>query len=431
MNNEFLDYYEILEVHNKASAEVIKNAYRTLAKKYHPDIAGCSDGNSTKMMAVLNEAFDVLSDANKRDAYDRQWNKQQTTRNNDQQSRKPPEQTYYDSKDEATLNRIDSLCNCILDQLNKNIEHKNDVGTISYNKNVCDNALAEFTQIIPHEMEGLDKSSPAYRIAEVLVCLTLWRLGTCYTWANEFSTATTLLKQALVYAKPADDFYSRLEKAAFDVTRSAEIMKQRTQASKKNFNYWVALIAVIFVVNACSSIISKPSLPTQSNPPTDSSSERAMPKQPIQQQPPSPTPPPAIPTPIPLIPKANVVTQYVPKQPQYNTAGYGEIIVDNSQNDFPVFVRIWNIDDIPKAVRAITIRQGDKFTAKAFDPGRYEIRYATIYENQKANSASKSKPFIMDEKQEKDGISYSIYSLTLYKVRGGNATTYSIPMTEL
>ena len=32
-----LDYYEILEVHPKASQEIIKKAYLTLAKKYHPD----------------------------------------------------------------------------------------------------------------------------------------------------------------------------------------------------------------------------------------------------------------------------------------------------------------------------------------------------------------------------------------------------------
>ena len=37
--NTNIDYYEILEVHPRASKEVIKKAYQTLAKKYHPDIS--------------------------------------------------------------------------------------------------------------------------------------------------------------------------------------------------------------------------------------------------------------------------------------------------------------------------------------------------------------------------------------------------------
>ena len=59
------DYYEVLQVHPRAESEVIRAAYRTLARKYHPD----HGGDPTRMIA-LNDAWDVLGDPALRAAYD-------------------------------------------------------------------------------------------------------------------------------------------------------------------------------------------------------------------------------------------------------------------------------------------------------------------------------------------------------------------------
>ena len=64
------NYYEILEVNEKASIEVIDKAYRVLAKKYHPDVYEGDKKEAESMMQKLNEAYDVLSDDNKRSNYD-------------------------------------------------------------------------------------------------------------------------------------------------------------------------------------------------------------------------------------------------------------------------------------------------------------------------------------------------------------------------
>lgn len=64
------NYYEILEVNEKASIEVIDKAYRVLAKKYHPDVYEGDKKEAESMMQKLNEAYDVLSDENKRSNYD-------------------------------------------------------------------------------------------------------------------------------------------------------------------------------------------------------------------------------------------------------------------------------------------------------------------------------------------------------------------------
>ena len=63
------NYYEILGVDKKASAEEIKSAYRKLAKQYHPDLHP-GDATAAEKFKEINEANEILSDSQKRAAYD-------------------------------------------------------------------------------------------------------------------------------------------------------------------------------------------------------------------------------------------------------------------------------------------------------------------------------------------------------------------------
>lgn len=63
------DYYEILGVQRDASQEDIKKAYRSLAKKYHPDV--CKEPDANEKFAEIQVAYDCLSDPDKRANYDR------------------------------------------------------------------------------------------------------------------------------------------------------------------------------------------------------------------------------------------------------------------------------------------------------------------------------------------------------------------------
>jgi curved DNA-binding protein len=62
------DYYATLEVERTATAEEIRKAYRRLARMYHPDVNKAPD--AATRFAAVQEAYDVLSDASKRKAYD-------------------------------------------------------------------------------------------------------------------------------------------------------------------------------------------------------------------------------------------------------------------------------------------------------------------------------------------------------------------------
>jgi molecular chaperone DnaJ len=62
------DYYDVLNVPRNASEKEIKKAYRTLTKKYHPDI--CKEEGAEEKFKEINEAYSVLSDPQKRAQYD-------------------------------------------------------------------------------------------------------------------------------------------------------------------------------------------------------------------------------------------------------------------------------------------------------------------------------------------------------------------------
>ena len=74
---QFRDYYETLGVPKTASEEEIRSAFRKLARKYHPDVAKDKKVAEEKFKEI-NEAYEVLSDPEKRKKYDQlgaDWNR--------------------------------------------------------------------------------------------------------------------------------------------------------------------------------------------------------------------------------------------------------------------------------------------------------------------------------------------------------------------
>ncbi|NTV84274.1 MAG: DnaJ domain-containing protein, partial [Bacteroidales bacterium] len=64
------DYYDILEISRTATPEEIKKAYRKMALKHHPD-KNPNDPNAESKFKEAAEAYEILSDADKKQRYDR------------------------------------------------------------------------------------------------------------------------------------------------------------------------------------------------------------------------------------------------------------------------------------------------------------------------------------------------------------------------
>ncbi len=103
------NYYEILEVSEKASKEVIEKAYRVLAKKYHPDGKPQEEkAKAEQRMKQINEAYDVLSNEEKRSKYDSdlQWQKQQEEDRKRQEEQRKMQETYEQMlQEERAINK--------------------------------------------------------------------------------------------------------------------------------------------------------------------------------------------------------------------------------------------------------------------------------------------------------------------------------------
>lgn len=136
------NYYEILEVNKNASPEIIEKAYKTLVIKYHPDLQ--QDENKNKYeekIKKINEAYDILSDSEKRKKYDLNLKNTEISIND------------YNSLYQENINLKNNL-NILKEKLNylNNIQNNYEKNNLNYNnlennKNYSENNNINYNDI--------------------------------------------------------------------------------------------------------------------------------------------------------------------------------------------------------------------------------------------------------------------------------------------
>jgi hypothetical protein len=118
---------------------------------------------------------------------------------------------------------------------------------------------------------------------------------------------------------------------------------------------------------------------------------------------------------------------YVSGFKKLHTDGRCKVTIDNSQNDSDVFVKLVSINK-GKAypARVFFIDAHGQFTLDKVRPGHYDIRYREL----DSGALSRTEPFDLQEIRTDEGVRYSIFTMTLYKIIGGNMQMYGISESE-
>ena len=124
------DYYGILEVNEKASQEIIEKVYKTLVKKYHPDLySSVQKREAETKLKEINEAYNILSDRFLRSQYDLELQKERQRR----QMKDNTSQKNMENNQQATVKRRNETI--LENRKNKtkreNVSNKKNEGTIS------------------------------------------------------------------------------------------------------------------------------------------------------------------------------------------------------------------------------------------------------------------------------------------------------------
>lgn len=130
-----MNYYKILEVDKNASPEVIEKAYKTLVKKYHPDLQESNlKEEAEEKIKIINEAYETLSNPNLRAKYDERLKQEEISKEDYQKLSRENENLY---------NEINNLKH----NINSNYTQTNNLNTENYLQHNYQNEIEYQNQI--------------------------------------------------------------------------------------------------------------------------------------------------------------------------------------------------------------------------------------------------------------------------------------------
>ncbi len=185
--------YEILEVSETASKEIIEKAYKVLAKKYHPDLQPIEQKEEAeKIMKQINEAYNVLIDETKRKAYDaklkqeREEREQQNSSYNNSNNESYNENVHYQNMQEE-IKKQAKINQKIQNDIKQQYEQKYQQAYEGYLKNLGYKIKYKWTW----------KNYRDFFIAILIIiaiCVSLWLFPPTHNIIINFYESNTLIK---------------------------------------------------------------------------------------------------------------------------------------------------------------------------------------------------------------------------------------------
>lgn len=207
--------YEILEVSESASKEIIEKAYKVLAKKYHPDLQIAENKpEAEKKMKKINEAYSILSDEETRKEYDKKLELERQEaklkeEKNTQQTYQNQGQAYYGAQNQAYNNEQNQMNEAEYQEAKKQMEEaiKNQQ---RMQQEIQKNMQAQYEQKYQDAYENYLRSL-GYKIKHkwtwknykdffitiliiVAICLILWFFPPTHKWIMDFYNSNDIVK---------------------------------------------------------------------------------------------------------------------------------------------------------------------------------------------------------------------------------------------
>jgi hypothetical protein len=407
-------HYDCLKIARDAPPEVVRAAYRALSLKYHPDRPGAGS-EATEMMAALNNAYDVLSDPQKRREYD-DWisfveSKPARERGETWTSSRSDWIGAPGALDSAGSSRLFlalarfrhywlfyvlALLAIFLGSLwyERLYLHRSKALTpIASAVSAASQdspALEDVSPFAPHPSAG-DPSTPAARSEQKPSPQSA--PTTAPPPKSDWQPTPPRHAPAADKAAPASAPPSHAEAksaAQHDPPSSANASKQAAQSAAPR--------VLKRIEESPSAPDSEAGAQSYTRPATAPNGE-AWPSS----------------------------SDYVAGYQQRNTNGLSQVVIDNTKNNSDAFVRIVSVGESePKVVRNVFIQASDRFTAGNLRAGTYEIRY----QNLDSGTLMRSEVFALEESAISSGTRYSTVTLTLRTRPDENMNTYALPSEE-
>lgn len=191
MGEKMKTLYEILEVSQTASKEVIEKAYKTLVKKYHPDLQSEEDKKQAeKTMKQLNEAYEILSDDEKRKEYDQTLEEARKQEEQYKQSQEQVSQEELRKENHKTKEEIRKS-----KQMEREIQKNMQAEYEARYQNAYENYLRSLGYKIKYKWTWKNYRDFFITIAIIIgICAILWFFPLTHNWLVEFYESNQIIK---------------------------------------------------------------------------------------------------------------------------------------------------------------------------------------------------------------------------------------------